>query len=184
MFIAIQWTFRDSGSLLSRHSSHLGVTVNVGEHPPRSVHITWWRIGSSVGPFLSACFLPSLNYEFTSYNSNLGGAPEHFFCVGNSHFGSPPNDLNAAVSWDHWTILEVDIRQYSPLNHVPIPPKWRNHSRKSATVLKYVIQTIKQKTEKQEKKESTHFTFTIVTKLIEHSRQLGLWITQKSYPNQ
>lgn len=78
--------------------------------------------------------------------------------------------------WDHWMIHQVDIRQYSCQIVFPVPPKWRNHNRKSATVLNICthlsIRTIKQ----HKKTASTRFAFTfVVIKSVEHSQQLDLW---------
>lgn len=186
MFIAIQWTFRDSGSLLSLHSLHLGVNVNVGGASPalytQYYMMLRWRIGSLLVNFFML-FPSKFESQVHKLYSKPGRGSEHTFRVGNLHSGPPPKDLNTAVSWDRWTILEVDIRQYSPLNHVPVPPKWTNHNRKSATVLKHMCTSF-HTDNKATEKESTHFIFTIVIKLVEHSQQLDLWNTQKSYPNQ
>lgn len=104
----------------------------------RSVHTTWRFVEGFNSLSISLFLLVSLKHKFTSYISNLEQRLNTFSRIGNLHFGPPPNDPIAALSWDHWTILEVDIRQYSPLNRVPIPPKWTNHNRKSATVLKHM----------------------------------------------
>lgn len=54
---------------------------------------------------------------------------------------------------------------------------------KSATVLKHMHTSFHLNRKATEKRESTRFVFTIVIKLVEHSRH-KLWITQMSYPNQ
>lgn len=64
MFIAIHWTFRDSGSLLSLRSSHLG-----GDGSLLCTYFTlWWRIGSSLFVSFQVWITSS-----QSYPSNLEG---------------------------------------------------------------------------------------------------------------
>lgn len=80
-------------------------------------------------------------------NSKPRTGSEHLLCISNLHFGPPPNDPIAALSWDHWTILEVDIRQYSLLKSCSYPTKWNEPQQKKCHGVKTyanVIQTIKQ----------------------------------------
>ena len=200
MFIAIHWTFRDSGSLLSLHSSHLGGWQLL------ALYIFHTLMKNRIFSF---CFLPSLNHKFTSYPSNLegrGGLLDTALAV-----SDPPKwPLNAALSWDRWTVLKVDtLRQYSPAESC-FPSRWeeknkiknerKTHDReKSATVLKtyahFLFHTDSKATRKV-KERSLASVSPFVFRLVEHSRQLDYffflyflifffpWITQKSYPNQ
>lgn len=118
MFIAIQWTFRDSGSLLSLHSSHLGVLVHVGERFP-ALYILHDALlkDSIVYRSLHFCLFPS---KFETQVHELyfkpGRASEHFFPRWQLAFRTTPKwpdrsvklrSLNNSWGW-HKTIFSTE----------------------------------------------------------------------------
>lgn len=126
MFIAIQWTFRDSGSLLSLHSCHLG-----GER--WGIFPTLYILHDALLDFcwsLSFCFFPSNKLYFKH-----GRRSKHIVHI----LHPPPNDiegsaklrsLNNSRGW-HKTIFSTESCSHPTKNE-------RITTRKSATVLKYM----------------------------------------------
>lgn len=114
--------------------------------PPIAASVPFGGVGArwgtrrfiySTDPFLSSCFLPSLKHKFTSLYFRSGRQSEYFFVpLTLDHL---PIDPNATLSWDPWTILTVDIRQYSLLNFCSRSTKNEQiTTEKSATVLKHM----------------------------------------------
>lgn len=140
-------------------SAFWGVTVNVGEHFPLcTFYMTLCqRIRSSVGFFF---LLVSFQGWIVSPWVIIQTWKRVWVYRHVSNIWiTPPNDPNTA-SWDRWTILEADTKQYSPPNHVPIPPQWMNHNRKSATVLKYIRTSFHTDSKANRKREhSLHFHY-------------------------
>lgn len=97
--------------------------------PPIAAFISFggesWGMFSSLYILYDALLnLPS-KFDLQIYKLLFKPGRALFSHIGGSYLGSPLNDLNAALSWDHWTNSwgwhKDNILHQK--NHVPVPPK-------------------------------------------------------------